>query len=418
MESQHFYLVVLDIEGTVEMFNDRFKKVSPNPVGIRFCDFLLPDSRVEFDHCLETMLSAPIPRRNLMLEHPESNGSDGSKVWWEFSVITTPEMDLSGVIGIGVGFQFLGQEMPWNSLVDILGFGKIVLDSDFNIQTWDAKISEWFDPVEENWYTKAVTEVPAFQGLNDLSAVFAQSATELKPRCLLIKSNASGAPLFAALITASTEGYHLFLVPKEISVVADLDRRLVPEEILSALPGAILVLDRAGKLCQQNEDAKKLGRIWKGRAYSEGFSLTFPTQANRFSKLLRAIEDAKKGKSADLELRILMPNKEFSFWDASVKPILSKNEICEGVLIQVSDMTPVRAQLAQTNRENERLRELALSPSHILRGPLSSMIGLLELIDAKQLDDENRQLFNYLKPLTKELDRTIRQHAKKMSTFD
>ena len=86
-------------------------------------------------------------------------------------------------------------------------------------------------------------------------------------------------------------------------------------------------------------------------------------------------------------------------------------------MIHAVDLTSLKAALMRSNRENERLRELALSPSHILRGPLSSMIGLLELIDAKQLDKENQNLFRYLKPLTKELDQTIRQHAKKMSAF-
>ena len=89
----------------------------------------------------------------------------------------------------------------------------------------------------------------------------------------------------------------------------------------------------------------------------------------------------------------------------------------EGVILQVFDITFLKSQVIQVNRENERLRELALSPSHILRGPLSSIIGILELIDAKQLDKENQKLFSYLKPLTKELDQTIRLHAKKMSTF-
>ena len=91
---------------------------------------------------------------------------------------------------------------------------------------------------------------------------------------------------------------------------------------------------------------------------------------------------------------------------------------CDGIFIQVFDLTPLRGVLIKASRENEQLRELALSPSHILRGSISSMIGLLQLIDAKQLDKENRKLFGYLRQLFKELDRTIRLHVKKMSTFD
>lgn len=418
MDSRHFYLVVTDVEGKVLKFNRNFENINSNPVDISFSDFLSPNSSSEFNYSLELMLGAPKIRRHLMLDHPAIKGEGFSQVWWEFSVITTPDMDLSGIIGIGVGMQFLEQEMPWNNLVDVLGFGKIVLDRQFTVLAWDERILQWFDPEEENWENRALLDIPVFKGLIQLNYVLEHISHEGKPKCFLIKTNNPTQSSFAALLAASSEGYHLFLVPKEIPNTSQSEKRLVPTHLMSALPGAVFVLDKAGKLSQQNEAAKHLGRIWRGRAYSEGYSLSFPTQPNRFSKLVRAIEEAKKGQSLDLELKLLMPDQEFAFWSAALRPIPFDAEEPEGVLIQVFDMTILRSQLVQTNRENERLRDLALSPSHILRGPLSSMIGLLELIDSKQLDKENQKLFNYLKPLTKELDQIIRQHAKKMSTFN
>ncbi|GAA0881077.1 hypothetical protein GCM10009119_40470 [Algoriphagus jejuensis] len=286
-----------------------------------------------------------------MLNHPASDGEKQARVWWGFSVVTDLEMDLSGVIGFGVELQHLEQKLPWTNLINVLGFGEIILDRKFKV-------------------------------------------------------------------TAIPEGYQLCLVPRKTPAQVQESRALIPENVFSALPGAVFVLDKAGKLCQQNEAAKTLGRIWKGRAYSEGFSLTFPTQPNRFSKLLRAIEDAKKGLGSDLELKLLKPSRVFEYWSASVRPLPEGAGSSSGILIQVFDVSEVKSQVFKTSRENERLRDLALSPSHILRGPLSSIIGLLDLIDAKQLDEENQNLFGYLKPLTKELDRTIRQHAKKMSTFE
>ncbi|MFT6895293.1 MAG: hypothetical protein ACJAWX_002911, partial [Algoriphagus sp.] len=50
--------------------------------------------------------------------------------------------------------------------------------------------------------------------------------------------------------------------------------------------------------------------------------------------------------------------------------------------------------------------------------PLSSMLGLLDLIDPNQLDFENQKYFSYLKPLAKKLDEVIRTNAKQISSFD
>lgn len=94
-----------------------------------------------------------------MLDHPALRAEGFSQVWWEFSVVTTPEMDISGIIGIGVGMQFLEQDMPWNNLVDVLGFGEIVLDSDFKFLSWDEKIKSWFDPEKENWSERNLSDV-------------------------------------------------------------------------------------------------------------------------------------------------------------------------------------------------------------------------------------------------------------------
>ena len=417
MESGHFYLVVADVEGRIFKYNRNFEKISQNPSNLEFADFLSPNSAAEFSYSLELMLGAPKIRRHLMLEHPAIETEGFSQIWWEFSVITTPDMDISGIIGIGVGMQFLEQDMPWNNLVDVLGFGKIVLDENFTIKSWDDRITQWFQPHVDVWANRKLMETPSFRGISQLNFVLENFSNEIKPKCFLFQTNERTQAAYAALLIGCPEGYHLFLVPKELSPTVQNEKRLISDQVLYALPGAVFVLGDSGKLVQQNEEAKQLARTWKGRAYSEGYTLNFPNQPNRFSRLVRAIDEAKKGKISDIELKLLMPNQEFAFWNASIRPIPYDSDIPEGILIQIMDMTSIKSQIVQLTRENERLRDLAVSPSHILRGPLSSMMGLLELIDPSKLDKENQKLFGYLKPLTKELDHTIRQHAKKMSTF-
>lgn len=418
MDSNHFFLVVADIEGKVMKVNRGFDRINSNPVNFPFADFLSPNSEQEFSYSLELMLGSPKIRRHLMLDHPALKNEGFSQIWWEFSVVTTQDMDVSGIIGIGVGMPFLEQEMPWNNLVDVLGFGEIGLDQEFKVLYWDDRILEWFDPIAENWEGKELSKVLFFKDLDQFNHLLSQISSGDRPMCFLINTDYPGKLSLAALATLSDKGFQLFLMPRAIPFYSKPEKPLIQNQILSLFSGSIFVLNDAGILIQQNESAKNLGRIWKGRAYSEGFGLSFPNQSNRFSKLLGAIEDAKKGQSTELDIKLLMPNQEFSFWNVSIKPIISDIKIFEGVLIQVIDTTSIKSHSVVLSSENERLRDLALSPSHILRGPLSSMMGILELMDFRQLDNENQRLFGYLKPLAKELDLVIRQHAKKMNTFN
>lgn len=417
MDSRHFFLLVADVEGKVLKFNKGFERLNPNPSDLQFSEMLSPDSEEEFNYSLELMLGSPKIRRHLMLDHPALRAEGFSQVWWEFSVVTTPEMDISGIIGIGVGMQFLEQDMPWNNLVDVLGFGEIVLDRDFKFLSWDEKINSWFDPEKDNWSERNLTDVFSFQDFKNFEELRYQLVPGDKPRCFILNSSYDEWPTLAAILTVSNIGYHLFLMPKSVPFNTSPAKSLISPQTLSLFSGAVFVLNKQGKLVQQNEQAKVLGQIWKGKAYSEGFLFNFPDQPKRFSKLLTAIEDAKRGQSTDLELKMLMSNQEFAFWNAAIKPISDTQNQLEGVLIQIMDSTEERNKLIQIQRENDRLRELALSPSHILRGPLSSMMGILELMDGSEMNKENLKLFRYLKPLTKELDSAIRQHSKKISTF-
>jgi signal transduction histidine kinase len=82
------------------------------------------------------------------------------------------------------------------------------------------------------------------------------------------------------------------------------------------------------------------------------------------------------------------------------------------------ELNRLSKRLSKLESENSLLRELVMKPSHILRSPLSSMLGLLDLIDPNQLNSENQKYFSYLKPLAKELDEVIRTNSKQISSFD
>ena len=87
-------------------------------------------------------------------------------------------------------------------------------------------------------------------------------------------------------------------------------------------------------------------------------------------------------------------------------------------MIQGIDQSVLYNRINLQEKEIQTLRELAIRPSHILRSPLSSMLGLLDLIDYRKLDEENQKYISYLKPLAQELDEVIRNNAKKMSQLD
>src|SRR5690606_3168449 len=68
-------------------------------------------------------------------------------------------------------------------------------------------------------------------------------------------------------------------------------------------------------------------------------------------------------------------------------------------------------ELTQTNSElikyNTELRQLSYTVSHNLRGPVASLLGLLNLLDFTQISSPNRELIDYIKESALQLDSII-----------
>ena len=74
----------------------------------------------------------------------------------------------------------------------------------------------------------------------------------------------------------------------------------------------------------------------------------------------------------------------------------------------------LRSTLAQLGRQHEQLKEIAYLQSHKVRSPVATLMGLVQLIDQKEMNPENKQLINYIKSTTLQLDKVIQKIIRKI----
>ncbi len=417
MESEHFFLVLMDVEGKLVNSNRTFSRLVGNDSELDFHKMIDENSALNFSELLEKTLNSPKEVHHALFNISIEKTDSILPVWWEFSLITNSEGDLMGIIGVGVGIQFLEQGMPWDNLVDVLQFGRIKLSSSKSLVSWDEKVENWLELSESQLKVSSILEQSIFESNLNLDLAFKQVNENSKPVCLVLKQSYSNSE-FASLLTKVQDGYHLFILPREKKEnVKELIKPFTTAQ-LGYLPGAVWVIDSDFKILQLNQDAKRLGILWKGRELNEGSKFHFHQQSENFSKLISNCKSAFSGNSRDFELQSKLPDQEMGMWRVAIKPVYDTNEVVQTILIQAFEIFVLNQRLLNLQKENQNLKELALRPSHILRSPLSSMLGLLDLIDKKQLDSENQKYFSYLKPLAKELDDVIRSNAKKMSAIN
>lgn len=411
LESEHFFTLLLDVEGNV-LSASTIRGIEASVGGQEnFIDRLDKNSQLLFLEVFDQLLGAPKDKKQILLTPKAGQEKKMEPLWWEFSVITNSEMDILGVIGVGVDLLFLEQEMPWVSLMDLLRFGKICLTSEFIVEDFDDKVGDWLQ-IGNSDLTKN-----GEQFLSEIPQKLMHLRNSNKPRCLVLKDSHSGIE-FSAIFLISNNVPHLFILPR--ARATSWQNLVLPfsDAQLNALTGAVWVINSSFEFVQQNQTASETTKAWTGRSDADSFSSILRSNPDELKRLSKFFEKAFEGKPSDIELKINPINSNATYWYVGIKPIFDSAGLVTAVLVSGIELNRLSKRLSKLESENNLLKELVMKPSHILRSPLSSMLGLLDLIDPKQLNSENQKYFSYLKPLAKELDEVIRTNAKQISSFD
>ncbi|MBN3583100.1 PAS domain-containing protein [Algoriphagus aestuarii] len=414
MDSDHFYCVILDVEGCIMKTNRIFDDSIVDPVSFDFKDILNSESKIKFSNALDDLFLSPQLKQHLLLSMKDNK----SNLCFEFSVITDSNMDLLGVVGIGFNLNEVDQMISRSSLKGFLEFSSLQLDFDLKVIEVEEDVCKWLGVSPEKIKGRNPFQsllIPVGNGLEESLKKYGEIHHS---HCFLLKTTTDDFE-YSGLLSATKNGFQLFLLPKMKKHSSSTIIKPFDENLLRAIPGSIWIVDSEMRVLQQNKSGKMLSKFWKGRSFSEGALFHFDVKNSVFAEFVEKVKSClDSGQEEEFEFRFKYHPNDYGHWKISIKAL--DNELGEiiAAFIQVIDISTYGNRLLKVEFENQKLKELALKPSHILRSPLSSMLGLLDLIDPHQLDHENQKYFSYLKPLATELDDVIRSNAKKMSVFD
>lgn len=92
------------------------------------------------------------------------------------------------------------------------------------------------------------------------------------------------------------------------------------------------------------------------------------------------------------------------------RQLFSRNQSLESELIENNiKLTETNSELIKHNNE---LRQFSYTVSHNLRGPVASLLGLVNLIDRDRIHDADQEVFGHLISATRQLDQIIKDLSK------
>jgi PAS domain S-box-containing protein len=140
-------------------------------------------------------------------------------------------------------------------------------------------------------------------------------------------------------------------------------------------------------------------------------SIIHPDDLEKAQKAIEKIIHAKKGEVIEMTLRARRSDGNY-IWVNSRQMILEKipgKHVCT-IIREVEDVTKLVELQDQLEEKVKQLKVVSYKNSHLLRSPVASIIGLVDLIEEQGISGENnRQILHFLKEAITKLDTVIHE---------
>ena len=214
--------------------------------------------------------------------------------------------------------------------------------------------------------------------------------------------------------------FRFFIYPFEdglTGIFSDITEKKLQEEqirrseyllkaILNSTSDTNILVDTSGQILSFNRAAAENMRSLYQKEIQIGQNMIveygLPSTKESFTK---DFLEALSGKEVDTERLLSFPSGEQVWVSLRLFPVFNDKGEVWAVSLNYTNIDRLKKQHAQ-------LEEIARLQSHSIRRPLTSILGLVDIIDKRDLSTENKKLLEYLRHSALELDMVIHQIVK------
>lgn len=428
INSTQLFVVGLDVDGHVNFIGKKFEMEFPlfkkEFYTHNFSNFLDEDDHGLFEFLLSDLLETPNKSKQVFL-----NLCNQKKVNWEFSILKSDEGDIEGVLGIGHEVVVAStakteiEELYKKSGFDLSVIENIYfkLNEKWEISYLNDAAQKFFGKCSNTLLKKTIWQVYPNNKLHQ-SALQFKRAKEEKEIIVFEEKRADLEKWFKVFIVFHSDEMHVMMkdITKEkTNELAVYQAQMNLKSILEHADENYFLVDLELNIVSFNENAKKLVKTHFKKELKEKDDFLPYLLSGMEEQFLKDLETVFAGNSITYEKVVNHSRTSVELcYEHKFFPLFNSDKKVIGFVYANKNIEDKKLEFKKVEEKNKVLREVAYIQSHLLRSPLSSMLGLLDLIDKKQLDAENTKYFSYLKPLAQELDMVIRENARKVNEFD
>lgn len=227
--------------------------------------------------------------------------------------------------------------------------------------------------------------VVVLTGYTDLS--FALKAIALGASDYLLKDELNSVTLHKSIV---------YNIERFKNIIKIKESEQLYNDLFELSPQPIFVIDaKTHLILDVNQACEKLYEFKKEELLNEPIKIIFKDEESIFDNHETIITQTHRKK-----------NKEKIITEVKYNKIIHNNK--EAIIIVSNDITKSIEHLKEIENQNEKLKDIAWIQSHIVRAPLTNIIGLVKIINETNAVTD-KELLSYLNQSVEELENSINE---------
>lgn len=213
----------------------------------------------------------------------------------------------------------------------------------------------------------------------------------------------------------------LFITISDITLKKEQNESILLDEqnlriLINIIDHPVWLVDTNCKIVICNRPFKKWISYFIGKELDNGDYVLSDDMDNQYlDKFRTCYQLAISGKVINA-VENMMVDKEMKFTTVTFNPVYDVNNVLTGISCHATDITDQRRNLSKLEIQTKMLMEIANIQSHKVRGPVSTLLGLVHIYNFNDVTDpSNIEVMEGIASVTKKLDDVIKDVIHKIN---
>jgi PAS domain S-box-containing protein len=401
------------------LFASKFSFICKNFVGAQVDSIVNPDDLKKINQVATACKSHPHKTFTLRVRMTDSSGKNMVWTQWEASALKDTNNITCGIICLGYDItesqhaqrEAMQYALKLDNIIENVGDGFLIINKNWEFVKVNRVFEEIVGVDRQQVLGKSLWLTFPDNGAYQYPKAYRRAMLE-HTTSYFIDYNVEAQRWYEGTAYPSEEGLTVLfrdITEKKKAEEKIRESRNKLSAILNSTSDINILIDPEYRVLSFNKTAyESMQILYDNQKIELGQNILQYILPGTIEEFNHNFQTALKGEPVEVKIKLFFKPGLALWFLVKYFPVYDAENNIIGVAFSSTNIN-------QQQRQYEKLEEIANLYSHDIRRPVATILGITQLIEQKELTNENKEWFGHLRKTTQELDRVIHQIVIKTS---